>query len=117
MTRQNKQVERDLSDLTIIMEDFVANLPKLTEPEKIDLAARIKPVAKACESIDKHVKDLIKEKLKHKEGTRLGVLFKAMLKLVPTHRLNQKALKENEPEVFDEYNEDVTDERVTFELR
>lgn len=113
----NKRMEVDLGDLVDIMEGFVKKLPMLEEPDKIDLAARLKPIAKACKIVDDHVKDVVKTKLRHKEGARQGVLFKALLKLVSTKRLNQALLKENEPDLFDEYNEDCTDERVTFELR
>ena len=36
---------------------------------------------------------------------------------MPTTRLDQAGLRENEPEIFDEYNKEVTDERITYELR
>lgn len=115
--KEQKQNEIDLEDLKLIMEGFVAKFSKMPEADKVDLAARLKPIEKSCLAIDKEMKAYVKTKLKHKEGTLLGTLFKAVLKLVPTKRLNQSALKENEPEIHEEYNEDVTDERVTFELR
>ena len=112
-----KSIETDLADLTAILENFVSSLGSLSQVEKIDVAARLKPVAKACKQLDDEVKELVKVKLKHKEGTVVGVLFKAVLKLVDTKRLDQKALKEAEPELVEEYMKDATDERVTFELR
>jgi hypothetical protein len=56
----NKRLEVDLADLADIMEGFVKKLDSLTEPDQIDLAARLKPVAKACKTIDDRVKDQIK---------------------------------------------------------
>lgn len=112
-----KAIANDLTDLTIILENFINSLQGMSQADKIDVAARLKPIAKACKTIDDDVKEMVKVKLKHKEGTVTGELFKAVLALVPTKRLNQKLLKENEPEIHDEYNEEVVDERVTFELR
>lgn len=112
-----KAFELDLADLKDILEGFTLKLDKMTEPELIDLAARLKPVAKHCNTIDEYVKDAVKTKLRHKEGNRLGSLFKAVLKLVPTTRLDQKALKADDPDTFEKYCKDATDERVTFELR
>jgi len=110
-------LKKDLKMLGEILEDVVKDLDTLPEADLIDVAARLKPVAKACKTIDDHVKEMIKTKLKHKEGSRLGELFKAVLKLVPTTRLNQALLKEEQPKVHAKYNEAVTDERVTYELR
>jgi hypothetical protein len=112
-----KALELDLADLKDILEGFTLKLDKMTEAELIDLAARLKPVAKHCKTIDEYVKEAIKTKLRHKDGVRLGGLFRAVLKLVPTKRLDQAGLKENEPAIFNEYCKDATDERVTFELR
>lgn len=112
-----KSIANDLTDLTIILENFTESLKNMTQADKIDVAARLKPVAKACKALDDEVKEFVKVKLKHKEGTVTGELFKAVLTLVDTKRLNQKLLKEQEPEIHDQYNEDVTDERVSFELR
>lgn len=114
-----KSIENDLTDLVIILETISGKLSNGTYslPETIDIAARLKPIAKHCEVFDKHCKDLIKAKRKGKEGAVMGELFKAVLTLVDTTRLDQRALKENEPEIHAEYNKDVTDEKVTYELR
>jgi len=112
-----KAIATDLIDLTAILENFVESLQGMTQAEKIDVAARLKPIAKACKTIDDEVKDMVKVKLKHKAGTVPGELFKAVLNLVETKRLDQKGLKENEPELVEEYMKDATDERVSFELR
>ena len=112
-----KSLEVDVSDLSDILESFVKKLDSLPEAELIDLAARLKPAAKACEAIDKHVKEMVKAKLKHKEGNRLGGMFKAILKLVPTKRFNQGKLKADDPELYEAYCEDSDQERITFEVR
>jgi hypothetical protein len=59
----------------------------------------------------------VKAFLKGKEGSVPGNLFKAELKLVPVKRLDQKALKEAEPELVKEYSPEVTDKRVSFTVR
>lgn len=112
-----KATELDLVDLSDILEGFVNKLDKMAEKDVIDLAARLKPVVKHCEKIDTFVKDKVKAKLKHDEGTVLGGLFKAVLKLVPCTRLDQKALKEAHPKIHAEFCVPGEDERVTFELR
>jgi hypothetical protein len=112
-----KSTKIDLQDLTEIMEGFVKTFDKLTQEEKIDLAARLKPVAKNCEVIDKAVKELVKVKLKHKNGEVPGEQFKAKLVLVPVDRLDQKALKEEKPDTYEEYVVSSNDERITFILR
>lgn len=110
-------MKRDLVDLSDILEGFAAKLDKLTTADLIDLAARLKPVAKHCKAIDEFTKEFVKTKRDGKEGDVLGGEFKATLKLVPTTRLDQKGLKENEPKIHAAYNLEVTDERVSFELR
>ena len=112
-----KAIERDLSDLVLILEDLSKAADAMPLEDLIDVAARLKPVSKHCKTIDEFTKELVKTKRKHKEGAVFGNLFKGVLTLVDTKRLDQKAFRENEPELFDEYNKDATDERVTFELR
>jgi hypothetical protein len=112
-----KVQERDLDTLTAILEDFVDELSSMQEADLIDLAARLKPTAKACETINKHVKELVRDKLKHKEGNRLGVMFKAVLNFVNVERFQQKEFKEADYETYTKYIRDDKDERITFELR
>lgn len=109
--------EKDLIDMTEIMEDFVLKFQKMTEADQIDLAARLKPVAKACKTIDDEVKLGIKTKLHNKEGSRLGNLFKAVLKIVPTDTFRQKEFKEDHPAKAAEYTDTVDQIRITFETR
>lgn len=112
-----KALDLDLSDVSTILESFVAKLDKQSEADLIDIAARLKPVAKHIEAIDKHVKALVKEKLHEKEGTRLGGMFKAVLKLVPTSRFQAAAFKEAKPAVYESYCEEKDEIRITFEVR
>lgn len=112
-----KALKSDLEMLKVILEDVIKGLPKTSEEDLIDLAAYLKPVAKNCETIDEYVKDVIKDKLKNEEGTRLGAVFKAVLKLVPVNRLNQDALKAGNPDVYDEYVEAKEGKRITYEVR
>lgn len=114
-----KAVDVDLTDLSDILEGLVAKLKqaKFTQAEMIDIAARLKPVAKHCKAIDEEVKEIVKEKLKHKDGTLPGTMFKAILKLIPVKRFNQSKFKEDKPVLFTTYLEDNEDERVTFETR
>lgn len=107
----------DLADLVDILEGLTKKLDETSEPELIDLAARLKPAAKHCEAIDKYVKDNVKKKLKHRAGIRLGELFKAVLQIIPVTRLQQAELKDGEPAIYAAYSRSDADERVTFELR
>lgn len=109
--------ERDLVDLSTILETFATKLPIMAEADLIDLAARLKPVTKMADEIDKYVKAGIKEKLKGKEGMRLGNMFKACLKIVTVEQFQQKAFKEAKPALAAQFTETCTQERITYELR
>lgn len=110
-------VKHDLEDVSDAMEHLKAQLPRLTREESVDVAARVRAIAKTAEEIDKAIKAVIKTWRKGKEGTVLGEVFKAVLKLIPTTRFNSKALEAAEPKVYAKYLEtdDVT--RITFEAR
>lgn len=112
-----KSVELDLADLGEIFGDLVKKLDKMNMAEKVDLAARLKPVAKHCEAIDKAVKDEIKDLLDHEEGSVAGEVFKAVLKIIPVDRLNQSALKEGSPTVYAKYVRHDEDERINYEVK
>lgn len=113
----NKATTVDLADLTLILEGFNKGKEKMSESDLIDLTARLKPGFKAIEEILDFTKDKVKVKLNHKEGTRNGTLFKAVLTLVKVDRLDQKALKDEEPDTHAAYVRTDTDERVTFVVR
>lgn len=110
-------IEIDFGDLVDILEGFVKKLPTMLLKDQIDLAARLKPVAKHCETIDEHVKGTVKVKLKHEEGALKGDLFKAELTIVTVERLDQKKLKEEKPTVHAQFVRTYHDERVSFKLR
>lgn len=110
-------LKKDLRLLSEILEDLVNGLPELKEADLIDVAARLKPIHKNADKVLEHAKTHVIEKLKGREGSILGVEFKGLLKHVDTTRLNQKALKEGHPKIHAQYNEEVTDNRVTYELR
>ena len=113
----NKATEDDLKTLTEIFEDFARQFDKLKLPDQIDLAARLKPIAKACEDIDKKAKAIVKDIRKGVEGEVPGKLFKGCLTIVPVDRLQQKLLQEEKPKIYEQYLRHDEDERVTFKLR
>ena len=59
----NTEVTVDLEDLQFSMESLLKQLPKLPLKQKIDVAARLRGIAKAVKSIDDHVKDEIQSLL------------------------------------------------------
>ena len=107
----------DLEDLTLLLEDLVKRLPDMKREERIDVAARVRGAAKHLKTIDETVKTEIKAARKGKEGYVFGENWKAKLTLVPVARLDQKALKEGSPDVYDKYVKDTEDQRITFEGR
>lgn len=110
-------MNRDLIDISEILEKFVDILGNLTEADQIDLAARLKPAAKSIKEIDDGIKLALKNKFDGKEGTRYGKDFKAILKVIPVATFQQKAFKEANPAMAAKYTEDVDQERITFEVR
>ena len=112
-----KAIETDLQDAADALEHLLARLPKLTREEKVDIAARLRGPAKTIKAIDEVVKDEIKRARKGREGTVLGEMFKAIMTLVPTTRLDTTKVKVEHPEVYDTCLDvsDVT--RITFEIR
>lgn len=113
-----KAAKTDLSDICDALESLhKAVLPRLTREEKVDVAARLRSAAKTVEAIDKSIKEEIKGWRKGKEGEVKGELFKAILTLVPTTRLNQELLKEQHPDVYEECKETKDQTRISFEVR
>ena len=112
-----KRLRDDLKDFSLIMEEILAEYKTMPEEDLIDVAAFLKPIAKGCKSVDDYVKDEVKGKLHHKDGSRLGSMFKAVLQLIPVNRLDQTALKEGSPNIHKKYVREYIDERVTFEVR
>lgn len=113
----NKLTKSDLEDIALIFEELVQRVPVMKREDKVDVAARLRAVSKHIAAIDTMVKDEIKKARKGKEGFVNGEVFKAKLSLVLVNRLDQKALKEGNPEVYDEYTKESEDQRITFEPR
>ena|SRR5438045_5957185 len=113
----NKVTRDALDEAGDCIEHLLKKLPNLTLQEQVDVAARVKAVAKNAAAIDEFVKVEIKARRKGKAGTVVGEIFKAVLSLVPTTRLNQKKFEVEEPTIYARYLEtnDVT--RITFEAR
>lgn len=112
-----KAAKTDLEDLCDAMEHLKAELPRLTLSECVDVAARLRAARKIAEQIDEFIKDSITKKLKHKAGEVRGEVFKANLTLIPTTRLDQRELKEENPDIYERYCHTTTQERITFEPR
>ena len=117
MKNESKLTQSDLEDISFLFEDLLERLPKLSLRDRVDVAARIRTAAKHADAIDKLVKADIKKQRNGKEGYVLGEKWKAKLSLVPVKRLDQKALKEGAPQVYEEYTRDDEDQRITFEAR
>jgi len=113
----NKNVKLDLADLQFSMEDLAANLPNLTMKHKVDVAARLRAVAKACDAIDKAIKDEIKTIRNGEPGTVVGDMFKANLTIVPTTRLDQQKLQVDFPRVYAKCLVKTDVVRISFEPR
>lgn len=112
-----KDISKDLDDLSIIMENLKLAMAKLSSEDLIDVAARLKPIAKACTEVDETTKEYVKKKLKGKEGEVPGNLFKAVMKVIPVNRFNQARFKEVRPVMFESYVDEKDEQRITFELR
>jgi len=113
----NKQIVTDLADITDALEHLSRRLPTLSREEKVDVAARMRAVAKHADLIDEYVKGEIKAWRKGKEGYVLGEVFKAWLGLVEATRLDQTKLKVEYPKVHEACLKKSTDTRITFEPR
>lgn len=112
-------VKYDLEDARECLENLERKLKqnKLTFAEQIDVAARLKAIAKHCKTIDETVKAGIKVKRNGKAGEVLGELFKAILRIDTSSRFNQSRFKADDPKTFDAYCESCSTEVVTFEPR
>lgn len=110
-------MKKDLKLLSEILEDIVSGLADFNQKDLIDITARLKPIHKAANTVLEHTKDFVKKKRDGVPGAVLGEEFKAVLAHVDTTRLNQRLLKEESPKVHAKYNEAVTDDRITYELR
>ena len=111
------QVQVDLGDMASAMESLQTMFSGLPQALKVDVAARLHPLVKAAELIDKMVKEEVKTALKDEPGTVNGQMFKAVVKHVQTSRLDQKGLKETYPKIHAKFYNKVEEARVSFEIR
>lgn len=107
----------DLEDVQLAIENLKDRLPKMKLTELIDVAARLKAVAKNCEVIDDNCKDQVKKQLKGKAGEVPGETFKAVLRIDTVSRLDQKAFKEGHPKIAEAYTSDCDQKVITFAAR
>jgi predicted phage-related endonuclease len=113
----NTQVHIDLHDLASAMESLQTMFSGLPQAIKVDVAARLHPLVKAAELIDKMVKEEVKTALKDEPGIVNGQMFKAVVKHIETSRLDQKGLKETYPKIHAKFYNKVEEARVTFEVK
>ena len=111
------QVQVDLKDMAEAMGSLQLMFKDMPQATKVDVAARLHPLIKAAELIDKMVKEEVKTTLKDEPGTVNGQMFKAVVKHVETSRLDQKGLKETYPKIHAKFYNKVEEARVTFEVR
>jgi hypothetical protein len=113
----NKTLEDDLIVSSDALEHLKKRLPDMSMIDKVDIAARLRAVVKSAGEIDKAIKDDIKKKLKGKNGTVLGDVFKALLTVVSSQRFDVTAFKAAEPDLYQAYLNNQEAERITFEPR
>jgi predicted phage-related endonuclease len=112
-----RSVKQDLFDACDALDHLIEILPKMNMAEQVDVVARLRGASKTIEKLDVAVKRDIKDHLKGKEGTVPGEIFKAVLQLVVTTRLDQQKLKADYPEVFTKCQKTSKEGRITFEPR
>lgn len=113
----NEAIKIDLADMLDAVEHLSKQLPGMAMKAKVDVAARIKAIAKTIEAMDKSIKEDIKSKLGEKDGEVVGEIFKAKLAYNPVTRFDTKAFKEEKPKVYDAFCNTNDEGRVTFEVR
>ena len=112
-----KATDIDLADAMDAIEDLGKRFDNLSLEAQIDVAARLKGVAKTCKAIDEATKEAVKKQRKGKMGYVFGSLFKAYLNLIPVTRLDQQKLELDYPDVYAECLKKSVDRRITFEVR
>jgi len=112
----DKSVDTPVNSLNASIADIQRRLPNMTLKAKIDLAARLKGVAKAAEEIDKGIKEEIKTKLKGVAGVVAGHIFRAVMRVGPQSRVSVQKLKVEYPRVYAKCLEKNDVETITFDV-
>jgi uncharacterized protein with HEPN domain len=107
----------DLEDVQQAVENLKDRLSKMKLEELIDVAARLKAVAKNCEVIDETCKGEVKKKLGQTPGEVPGEVFKAVMRIDTPSRLDQTALKMLYPKIAAKLTKESPTRVITFEAR
>jgi len=110
-----RSIRESLEDVSLLMEQLEAKLTELTLKEKVDVGARVRAIAKHCESIDESIKTALKAR--KDQGTVLGEVFKAIISWVPTTRFQQKEFEKADPKTYSKFLKSADQQRITFEPR
>ena len=113
----NKTLENDLVVASDATEHLIKRLPDLSLEDKVDIAARLRAVVKNIKAIDDSIKDDIKKKLRNKNGTVLGDVFKAQLAFNDVTRFKTTEFKTAHPELYEQWTETKPEGRILFEPR
>ncbi len=112
-----KTIQADCETIKEAVEHIQDMLGRMKLPQKVDVAAQLRPILHKIEAIDTSIKDEIKKERKHSAGVVLGELFKAHLAYIPTTILNQQLLLKKDPKVYAKYLETNDVGRITFESK
>lgn len=111
-------VRRDIDEASSAIERLAEIMPKLTQEEFIDFAARAKGLGKAAENLrdecERHIK---KDLLNGAEGKIIGEQFMAQVEFTNSLAFNQAAFSKAEPDLFAQYKTERTSTRLTFDVR
>ena len=107
-----------LEDAADAVDRLLKQFNTLKLPDKIDVAARARAIAKNLEQIDTEAKAEIKKKRKGEiSWLVLGRLFQAKGIVVSSERLDTKRLKEEYPDIYQKCLATSESERISFEVR
>lgn len=110
-------VENDIGAVVKALEHLTNTLIKLTLTEKVDICAHARAIEKAAKVIDDAIKAEIKLKLKGRDGTVNGELFRAVRVSGPVTRLNQQKLEVEHPRIYASCLNTTNETKTLFQLR
>lgn len=112
-----KSIRDDLEVVCDAIEHLRSRIDSMPIFEQVDVGARVSAIVKSSRELSELISGEIKKHLKHTPGDVNGEQFRAHLHVGDVHRLDQKALKENDPETHEKWCKDVTQETVTYRPR